>query len=200
MHSLDIQRTDEQPVGDKLFEQFAQQLGLRDRPEGDETPGDAPGMSSFVDSIMNQLISKDVLYEPLKEIGGKYPDWLAANKPRLTLRDYEQYEAQYDYIQRILRQYDTDPEDFGALLDLLQQVCIGLMLGKVCVCVHIDDDHSVGNQECNIFRRCKPAVSHPKKLLKNWRPRVGRRVDFLLCLGKERLPECQLIAAFSDFV
>lgn len=110
--------------GDKLFEQFAKQLGLGgERPEGaDPGSADGPAMSSFVDSIMNQLISKDVLYEPLTEIGAKYPAWLEANREKLSAEEFGQYQAQHDFIQKILAQYDKDPEDYGALLDLLHQV------------------------------------------------------------------------------
>ncbi len=29
---------------------------------------------------MQQLLSKDVLYQPMKDIGAKYPGWLAAHR------------------------------------------------------------------------------------------------------------------------
>lgn len=107
-----------------MFEQFAKQLGLGgERPEGaDSGSAEGPAMSSFVDSIMNQLISKDVLYEPLTEIGAKYPAWLDAHRETLSAEEFGQYQAQHDFIQKILAQYDKDPEDYGALLDLLHQV------------------------------------------------------------------------------
>lgn len=41
--------------------------------------GDAD-FSSLADSIMHQLLSKDVLYQPMKDIGAKYPAWLAAHR------------------------------------------------------------------------------------------------------------------------
>ncbi len=49
----------------------------------DEQLGGGDPESSFAslaDSIMQQLLSKDVLYQPMKDIGDKYPAWLAARR------------------------------------------------------------------------------------------------------------------------
>ena len=46
-----------------------------------EQPGDSDGsIASLADTIMQQLLSKDVLYQPMKDIGSKYPGWLAAHR------------------------------------------------------------------------------------------------------------------------
>ena len=43
--------------------------------------GDAEGsFASLADTIMQQLLSKDVLYQPMKDIGSKYPTWLATHR------------------------------------------------------------------------------------------------------------------------
>ena len=43
--------------------------------------GDLDGsFASLADSIMQQLLSKDVLYQPMKDIGAKYPAWLAMRR------------------------------------------------------------------------------------------------------------------------
>lgn len=43
--------------------------------------GDSEGsFASLADTIMQQLLSKDVLYQPMKDIGAKYPGWLAAHR------------------------------------------------------------------------------------------------------------------------
>lgn len=127
MHHADHQRSSRGPPtppdADAILAQLAAQLGESGLGEAGDSAGDGPEMGSFVDSIMNQLLSKDVLYEPLVEIGAKYPDWLKAHRDELPTQELERYERQYDFIQRLLKQYETDPEDFGALLDQLQQVC-----------------------------------------------------------------------------
>ena len=46
--------------------------------------GDAEGsFASLADTIMQQLLSKDVLYQPMKDIGSKYPTWLATHRSAL---------------------------------------------------------------------------------------------------------------------
>lgn len=45
--------------------------------------GDALG--GIADGIMRQLLSKDVLYQPMKDIGERYPAWLEAHKSVPTL-------------------------------------------------------------------------------------------------------------------
>ena len=38
--------------------------------------GPTEDMSGLVDGIMHQLLSKDVLFQPMSEIGSRYPRWL----------------------------------------------------------------------------------------------------------------------------
>jgi Pex19 protein family len=97
-------------------------FGSNTPPRGHGGGGEFPGMSSLVDTIMHQLLSKDVLYQPMKDIGTKYPEWLAANKSTLDPEQYKQYEEQYEYIQKICTMYETDPENYSQLMDLLQEV------------------------------------------------------------------------------
>lgn len=78
--------------------------------------------SALVDGIMRQLLSKDILYQPMKEIGERYPPWLEANKDSLDPEEYSQYGRQYQYIGKICDIYETDPDNFDALMGLLQDM------------------------------------------------------------------------------
>jgi len=42
------------------------------------------GYQGLVQGMMKQLLSKEVLYEPMKEMRDKYPQWLKDNKEKLT--------------------------------------------------------------------------------------------------------------------
>ena len=42
--------------------------------------GAAEDMSGLVDGIMHQLLAKDVLYQPIQEIGSRYPEWLEEHR------------------------------------------------------------------------------------------------------------------------
>lgn len=46
----------------------------------------------LVDSMMNQLLAKDVMYEPMKSICEKYPEWLAEKEEHMSREDYERYD------------------------------------------------------------------------------------------------------------
>jgi peroxin-19 len=45
---------------------------------------------AIMDGMMEQLLSKDLMYEPMKQVTDKFPEWLAENKSTLSTEDYEQ--------------------------------------------------------------------------------------------------------------
>ncbi|XP_009463254.1 PREDICTED: peroxisomal biogenesis factor 19 [Nipponia nippon] len=81
-------------------------------------------------SIMQSLLSKDVLYPSLKEITEKYPEWLRQHGEALPAEQYERYRAQHGVMGRICQQLEGErPGEgeeerrarFETLLDLMQQ-------------------------------------------------------------------------------
>ena len=76
--------------------------------------------SALVDMIMRQLLSKDVLYEPMKEIGAKYPEYLAAEGASLSEEVLALYQAQQGYIRKICAVYESGEDRFDELMELLQ--------------------------------------------------------------------------------
>lgn len=42
--------------------------------------GGEGGLGSLAETIMHQLLSKEVLYQPMKEIGSRYPSYLAQHQ------------------------------------------------------------------------------------------------------------------------
>lgn len=51
----------------------------------DDTNADA-----LIDGMMEQLLSKDLMYEPMKKVAEKFPDWLEQNRGNLPSQEYEQ--------------------------------------------------------------------------------------------------------------
>ena len=47
--------------------------------------GDREDYNEVIDGVMRQLLSKDLMYEPIKQICQKFPEWLAINKYNLIL-------------------------------------------------------------------------------------------------------------------
>ncbi|KAI6102500.1 Pex19 protein [Pisolithus croceorrhizus] len=71
-----------------------QGLETMDPKEGDELTG-------MLEAMMGQLMSREVLYEPLKELDEKFPAYLASH-PALSVEDKERYEKQRTCIKRLL--------------------------------------------------------------------------------------------------
>jgi peroxin-19 len=64
--------------------------------------------------MMTQLMSKDVLYEPLKELHEKFPLYLKDNAAKLEPKDKERYEAQQKIVAEIITIFEDPtytPED-----------------------------------------------------------------------------------------
>lgn len=54
-----------------------------------EEMGQKEDFSSVVDGMMKQLLSKDIMYEPMKNICERFPEWLAGRTDTLTREEYE---------------------------------------------------------------------------------------------------------------
>ncbi|CDP09967.1 unnamed protein product [Coffea canephora] len=79
-------------------------------------------MESIVETMMQQLLSKDVLHEPMKEIGERYPTWLEDNRTKLSSEDYQRFSHQYELIKDLNEVYETDPGNFNKIVELMQKM------------------------------------------------------------------------------
>eukprot|EP00899_Mesostigma_viride_P018515 jgi/Mesvir1/26665/Mv20450-RA.1 len=95
--------------------------GRRSR-DPDTERGLSDTMQSMVDDMMRQLLSKEMMYEPLMEIGDRYPGWLEANSGKLSAGELRRYERQHELIREILSVYDSRPGDFSRIVELMQQM------------------------------------------------------------------------------
>jgi len=77
----------------------------------------------MVEGFMKQLITKEILYEPMKALFDKYPEWLEQNKDKIKPEEYDNYLKQYGYIEKIVFTYDTQGEDgFEEVLKAVQEM------------------------------------------------------------------------------
>ncbi|KAG8476117.1 hypothetical protein CXB51_032881 [Gossypium anomalum] len=79
-------------------------------------------MESIVESMMQQLLSKEILHEPMKEIGERYPKWLEEHKSSLSKEEYERYSNQYELMNELNGVYENDPNNFTRIFDLMQKM------------------------------------------------------------------------------
>ncbi|KAG8538896.1 hypothetical protein GDO81_021817 [Engystomops pustulosus] len=92
----------------------------------DETEGEG-NILPFMQNIMQNLLSKEVLYPSLKEITEKFPEWLRTNQETLPPEEYRKYQEQHNLMARICQHFETEPTGeeatrFEAVMDLMQQV------------------------------------------------------------------------------
>ncbi|KAJ3039067.1 hypothetical protein HDV00_012625 [Rhizophlyctis rosea] len=78
--------------------------------------------------MMEQLMSKDLLHEPMKDLAAKYPEWMNANASQVSAEDMTKYKKQLEIIKEIVAIYDACPtaeasaEDSRKVADLMQQM------------------------------------------------------------------------------
>ncbi|KAJ7223064.1 Pex19 protein family-domain-containing protein [Mycena pura] len=95
--------------------------------EGD-LPADEAELAGFLENMMGELMSKDVLYEPLKELADKLPPYLAHPPASLTPDDRARYEAQLERVRAILAVFDaptfsdTDPKTRESIVALMAEM------------------------------------------------------------------------------
>ena len=75
-----------------------------------------------VDNVMKQLLDRDIMYEPMKEVCTRFPKYLAEHKDTLSPEEYTRYGTQYQYFQRIVHVYETEPNNFDRLMELMQDI------------------------------------------------------------------------------
>jgi len=107
---------------------LAEMMKQLDAAGGGDGAGSEAGMAKLLEGMMGQLMSKDILYEPMKDLNEKYPPWLATHKEKLPQKEFENYSNQYGYVQKIMGKFDDpkyDEEDTQTkvdLMDLMQKV------------------------------------------------------------------------------
>ncbi|KAG0355393.1 Peroxisome chaperone and import receptor [Podila minutissima] len=66
---------------------------------------------NVLEGMMEQLMSKDILYEPMLDLQQKYPQWLQDNKGKISESEYARYEKQYGYVKEIVAFFDKPEFD-----------------------------------------------------------------------------------------
>ncbi|CAI8614335.1 unnamed protein product [Vicia faba] len=79
-------------------------------------------MESIVETMMQQLLSKEILAEPMKEIGARYPKWLEDHKASLSRQEYDRYSQQYGLIRNLNQVYEKDSGNFTKIVELMQKM------------------------------------------------------------------------------
>ncbi|KAI5957089.1 PEX19 [Candida jiufengensis] len=88
-------------------------------------------MSKLLVDMLEQLSSKEVLYEPIKDLNKKFPQYLKDNKEKLEPKKYENYNNQYEITNDILKIFDSSDyndsnkqqrDQINSMLESLQEL------------------------------------------------------------------------------
>ncbi|PHH80139.1 hypothetical protein CDD80_2677 [Ophiocordyceps camponoti-rufipedis] len=90
--------------------------------------GSDEDLSKMLMGMMEQLTNKDILYEPMKELDEKFPDWFDKNRDKTPAPDLKRYEEQQGLVREIVAKFeessysDSNPSDREYIVDRMQKM------------------------------------------------------------------------------
>lgn len=84
--------------------------------------------SKMLMGMMEQLTNKEILYEPMKELNDKFPEWLDKNRATTSAEDLKRYEEQKGLVAEIVAKFegssysDSNRADREYIVDRMQKV------------------------------------------------------------------------------
>lgn len=137
--------------------------------------GDEEGMDNAILSMLNQMSSKEVLYQPMKEMQVEFGKWFEDNEDNEEYKEkMGTYRKQYDLVEKIVVIYekedynnDKNREEVTELLDQLEQlgdspVSKGFNnesgnkeMDDLAKMLEIEGDSNLGNLDKDLEDTCK---------------------------------------------
>lgn len=90
--------------------------------------GGEEDFSKMLMSMMEQLTNKEILYEPMKELHNKFPEWMNKNRNSVTQDNLRRYEDQQRLVREIVAKFDekaysdSKAADRQYIVERMQQV------------------------------------------------------------------------------
>lgn len=97
---------------------------------GGEGGGSEEDFSKMLMGMMEQLTNKEILYEPMKELNDKFPEWLEKNKAATSAEDLKRYEEQQGLVKEIVAKFeestysDSNAADREYIVERMQKVSL----------------------------------------------------------------------------
>ncbi|KHN95070.1 peroxin [Metarhizium album ARSEF 1941] len=99
--------------GDDFMSELLKQMSSGDfSGEGSEEE-----FSKMLMGMMEQLTNKDILYEPMKELDDKFPEWFEKNKASTAAEDLKRYEEQRVLVREIVAKFEESTYSDGNASD-----------------------------------------------------------------------------------
>lgn len=113
---------------DDFMAELLRQMQAGGGPGGELGEGSEEEFSKMLLGMMEQLTNKDILYEPMKELNDKFPEWMRENRDKVSKEDRERYELQQGLVAEIVAKFeeatysDAKAEDREYIVDRMQKV------------------------------------------------------------------------------
>lgn len=94
----------------KIMEQLLADLSNEGGDSGmfESLLGGGEGADGMISSLLSVLATKEVLYEPMKELDEKFPPWIEANSSKLSSEDLARYKKQQSIVRSVVAKFE-DP-------------------------------------------------------------------------------------------
>lgn len=95
--------------------------------------GSEEDFSKMLLGMMEQLTNKEILYEPMKELHDKFPEWMIKNEGTVKEEDMKRYKEQQLYVKEIVERFeakgysDDNAVDREYIVERMQKVCFESM-------------------------------------------------------------------------
>lgn len=92
--------------------------------------GDDGDLTKMFMGMMEQLSNKEMLYEPMKELDGKFGPWITQNRGKVPDEDMARYESQARVVSQIVCKFeeegytDKDEKCRDYIWEKMQEVCL----------------------------------------------------------------------------
>jgi len=90
--------------------------------------GNEEEFSKMLLGMMEQLTNKEILYEPMRELHDKFPEWLEKNGAKTPAEDLKRYEEQQALVKEIVAKFeeptysDSNTQDREYIVERMQKV------------------------------------------------------------------------------
>ncbi|KAJ4294531.1 Peroxisome chaperone and import receptor [Kalmusia sp. IMI 367209] len=90
--------------------------------------GNDEDFSKILMGMMEQLTNREILYEPMKELNDKFPDWMEKNKGKVDEKDWKRYEEQHVLVKEITERFekkgysDDNAQDREYIVERMQKM------------------------------------------------------------------------------
>lgn len=74
---------------------------------GDLSSGEDGDIMKMLQDVLDSMASKEILYDPMKELDDNYPAWIKDNVGKVSTEEMARYSEQYRVVREIVAKFDS---------------------------------------------------------------------------------------------